>query len=124
LRKVGWVAFVLISIMIILSACSSNTYQNLDVQKAHQFISDHSPQILDVRTQEEYAEGHIPHSQLLPLQEIEQWYPKLDPNEEYLIVCRSGRRSAEASEFLAGKGFAHVYNMSGGMNQWTFEVEK
>jgi rhodanese-related sulfurtransferase len=77
--------------------------------------------IIDVRTKAEYESetGHIPGARLIPLDEIEQRLPELLPlkDRELIIYCRSGRRSAEACQFLARKGF-HVRNMEGGILKW------
>lgn len=88
--------------------------------------------ILDVRTQEEYASGHINGSTLLavqdiPKQELTEKLKEIPKNRKILVYCRSGRRSAEASGILAENGFAQVYNMQGGITEWMnsgYEVEK
>ncbi|MDF2789200.1 MAG: Rhodanese-related sulfurtransferase, partial [Neobacillus sp.] len=47
----------------------------------------------------------------------------LDKEESYLIICRSGNRSAQASELLTSNRFSTIYNMTGGMNSWEYEIE-
>jgi len=80
--------------------------------------------LLDVRTQEEYSEKHIPNSLLIPVEVIEeQASSKLtDKNAVIFVYCRSGRRSALASEALVKMGYAKVYDL-GGINDWTYETE-
>ncbi|MDG4656938.1 rhodanese-like domain-containing protein [Ectobacillus antri] len=78
--------------------------------------------ILDVREVTEVAEGKIPGAVNLPLGWIEFRMHELDSRKEYIVVCRSGGRSASAVQFLEGKGF-NVINMQGGMLAWTGEVE-
>ncbi len=77
--------------------------------------------ILDVRTEAEFESetGHIPGARLFPLDELEHRYLKLLPlkKKELIVYCRSGLRSADASKFLAGKGF-RVRNMEGGILEW------
>jgi phage shock protein E len=77
--------------------------------------------IIDVRTKAEYESetGHLPGALLIPLDELEHRYQELLPlmGKELIIYCRSGRRSAEASRILAGKGF-RVRNMEGGILRW------
>ncbi len=80
--------------------------------------------VLDVRTSAEYAEGHIPNAKLYPVQEIQDKLNELDKNKSYLVVCRSGSRSKAASDILAKNGFKNIYNTSGGMMQWKYELEK
>ncbi|MBM7572305.1 rhodanese-like domain-containing protein [Aquibacillus albus] len=73
--------------------------------------------IVDVREDEEVATGMIPNTLHIPLGEIESRESELDKNKDYIFVCRSGRRSAMACEFLEAKGY-NVTNMTGGMLDW------
>ena len=85
---------------------------------------DESAYILDVRTPEEYREGHIPGARLLPVGELGRRYREVPQNEAVYIICRSGSRSAAATVWLLKKGYGNVYNITGGMNRWTGPVEK
>jgi len=77
--------------------------------------------LLDVRTAEEFAAGHIPGSQLLPYDEIIARVEELpaDRQTPIIVYCRSGRRSAIAAETLAGLGFGEIYDL-GGIQDWPF----
>ncbi|MCB9726863.1 MAG: rhodanese-like domain-containing protein [Deltaproteobacteria bacterium] len=79
--------------------------------------------ILDVRQPDEFRGelGHVPGSELLPLDRLEQALDSLDPRTPLLIVCRSGKRAAAACERLASAGFDAVYNLEGGMIAWNAE---
>lgn len=79
--------------------------------------------ILDVRTQAEFDEGHIPNAVLLPDAEIKQRAEELLPNKEQtmLVYCRSGRRSALAAQELVQMGYTNVYDF-GGILDWTGDV--
>ena len=81
--------------------------------------------LLDVRTPEEYAEGHIPGAINVPNETIgAEMPPELpDPAQEILVYCRSGRRSKEASQKLADMGYTGILEF-GGINTWTGEIEK
>lgn len=81
--------------------------------------------VLDVRTKEEFANGHIPGALLLPYDEIEQNATKLLPekDKEIIVYCRSGRRSAIAKDSLEALGYAAVKDF-GGMNRWQSKVER
>lgn len=118
--------FVGIILFVFLSACSNENggFQNVSVDEAKQLLDENKVVVLDVRTPEEFQEGHIPNATLLPLQELENRLDELDKDESYLIVCRSGNRSAQASEILSNHGFANIYNMTGGMGSWTDDIEK
>ena len=81
--------------------------------------------ILDVRTQAEFDEGHIPNAILLPDSEISQKAEDVLPDKDktILVYCRSGRRSALASEALIEMGYTKVYDF-GGVIDWPGETVK
>lgn len=75
--------------------------------------------LLDVRTPEEHAAGHITNSILIPVQELERRTAELLPYKGKTIIayCRSGNRSGVAAEMLGKSGYT-VLNMEGGMIRW------
>ena len=81
--------------------------------------------ILDVRTEEEYREGHIPGAIVIPNETISseplKELPDLD--QEILVYCRSGNRSAQAAKKLIEAGYTQVYDF-GGINNWPYDTEK
>lgn len=79
--------------------------------------------ILDVRTREEYDQGHIPGAVLIPNTEIEAKAADLLPDKEQLILvyCRSGRRSKLAAQSLADLGYTNIREF-GGILDWPYEV--
>lgn len=80
--------------------------------------------IVDVRTESEYEEGHVPGAILLPNEEIGAGQPEQLPDldAELLIYCRSGRRSAEAAKKLSAMGYTNVSDF-GGILDWPYETE-
>ncbi|MFC7393573.1 rhodanese-like domain-containing protein [Scopulibacillus cellulosilyticus] len=78
--------------------------------------------VIDVREDEEVQAGKIPEAMHIRLSEIPEKYQDLDNGKNYVMVCRSGRRSEKAAEFLQDKGFK-VKNMVGGMIKWQGNVE-
>ncbi len=80
--------------------------------------------ILDVRSQSEYDEGHIPGAILIPNTEIEARAEESlpDKNQLILVYCRSGRRSKMAAEILAELGYTNIREF-GGIIDWPYEVE-
>jgi len=74
--------------------------------------------ILDVRQPEEWNEFHVPDSTLIPLGELAARAAELPKDQEIVIVCRSGNRSAQARDMLLDAGFTQVTSMAGGLNQW------
>ena len=72
-------------------------------------------QVLDIREQEEYDALHLEGVTLLPLSELLDRYTELDKAQPYYVICRSGKRSARACQFLEEQGY-DVTNVQGGMN--------
>ena len=84
--------------------------------------------IVDVRTPEEYKEGHIPNAINVPLDTIDNYNSQnvenlKDKNQLIMVYCRSGRRSAEAAKKLLAKGYMNVIDF-GGINDWKGEIVK
>ena len=79
--------------------------------------------ILDVRTAQEFASGHIPGAALLPNETIGTEDIPLLPDKDQLILvyCRSGNRSKQAAEKLAQLGYTNIVEF-GGINSWTGEI--
>ncbi len=74
--------------------------------------------ILDVRQPEEWNEAHIPDSTLIPLDQLSGRISELPKDQQIVVVCRSGNRSAQGRDILLQAGFADVTSMAGGLNQW------
>ncbi|NOY07519.1 MAG: rhodanese-like domain-containing protein [Spirochaetes bacterium] len=76
--------------------------------------------ILDVRTPDEYAEGHIENSRLIDFysRDFKNRLGKLDKNKEYFIYCRSGSRSGRTLQIMKKLKFKRVYNLGGGIISW------
>ena len=75
-------------------------------------------QLVDVRTREEYATGHAARAINIPLKELSGRLDRLEKNEPVYVICQSGRRSKEASDFLSRNGFKWVFNITGGTDAW------
>jgi phage shock protein E len=74
--------------------------------------------LLDVRSPEEYARGHLPDALNIPVQELDRRLAEAGPADRELIVyCRSGHRSTRAAEILRAHGFTKVHNL-GPMTAW------
>ena len=74
--------------------------------------------ILDVRTQEEWNEYHIPGSTLIPLDQLEARLSEVPRDKEVVVVCRSGNRSKPGRDALKAAGYTQVTSMAGGLNGW------
>ncbi len=62
-------------------------------------------------------------SDLIPLANLEVNLHRLDRNEEIVVICRSGVRSAQAVKFLREAGFKHVKNLAGGILAWADNID-
>jgi phage shock protein E len=74
--------------------------------------------VVDVRTPEEYASGHIPTAINIPVGEIGSRPPTRDTNALIIVYCASGRRSSRAKAVLEGLGYTRVVDF-GGISRWT-----
>jgi rhodanese-related sulfurtransferase len=74
--------------------------------------------VLDVRQPEEWNEAHIPGATLIPLGELENRLDEVPQDQEVVVVCRSGNRSATGRDILRQAGYEQVTSMAGGLNQW------
>lgn len=141
-RMTGYVLPVLVCIM--LCACgqapqsqvpheqqvkeieAQMTYEQITQDQAKALMAESENYIiLDVRTEAEYAEGHIPGAICVPNETIGDNMPEELPDKDQLILvyCRSGNRSKQASEKLAKLGYTNVKEF-GGINTWTGDIEK
>lgn len=96
----------------------------ITAQEAKAMMDEGNVTVVDVRTAEEYAGGHIPGAILLPLDSIaEGEMPEALPDKDatLLIYCRSGRRSNIAANTLAATGYTAVYDF-GGINDWPYDT--
>ena len=77
--------------------------------------------ILDVRTPEEYADGHLANATNIDFKatDFADKVGKLDKSKTYLVYCRAGHRSASAVEIMKTQSFQTLYNLDGGITQWT-----
>jgi len=80
--------------------------------------------LIDVRTPEEFAAGHIAIAQLIPLDTITQRMNEIPKDKEVILMCRSGRRSGIAQETLARAGYSNTKNLMGGILGWKGAVVK
>ena len=123
--------FLLLAVMM-LTACGQDkennqgaVYVNITAEEAKQIMdSEESYIILDVRTQEEYDEGHIPGAIVISHEEIAEKAEEVltDKDQLILVYCRSGRRSKIAAEALVELGYTNIKEF-GGIIDWPYEVE-
>jgi rhodanese-related sulfurtransferase len=101
-------------------------YIKITAQEAKEIMdSEDNVAIVDVRTAQEYAEGHIPDAILIPGTQIRDLAPDLLPDldQTILVYCRSGNRSETAARILIDMGYTNVLDF-GGILDWPFEIVK
>ena len=123
--------FLLLAVML-LTACGQGkendqgaVYVNITAEEAKQIMdAEEGYIILDVRTQEEYGQGHIPGAILIPNTEIEAKAEELltDKDQLILVYCRSGRRSKLAAEALVELVYTNIKEF-GCIIDWPYETE-
>jgi rhodanese-related sulfurtransferase len=79
--------------------------------------------LVDVRPPEEVAVCRIEGSELIPLTDLPARMNELDPDEEIVVHCKMGGRSAQAAAFLRAQGFRNVRNLAGGILAWIDKVD-
>lgn len=142
--KLSAIAVLILFAAFLLTSCSTNgaapnsgdvqntpavsaaavAYQKISADEAYRMISETEGYlILDVRTKDEFDQGHIENAVLLPVTEIAEKASEQikDKDQVILVYCRSGRRSAQASQALADMGYANVYDF-GGIIDWAHET--
>ncbi len=90
-----------------------------------QLLQDDNSIILDVRTEDEMAEGYIPNATHIDIylgQGFIDELQKLDKSKNYYVYCRSGNRSGQACAIMNSIGFENAYNLEGGFMNWEGEV--
>ena len=123
--------FLLLAVML-LTACGQDkennqgaVYVNITAEEAKQIMdTEEGYVILDVRTQEEYDQGHIPGAIVISHEEIAEKADEVltDKDQLILVYCRSGRRSKIAAEALVELGYTNIKEF-GGIIDWPYEVE-
>lgn len=97
--------------------------KEISAKEVHQRIENGEKlNLIDVREVGEVKAGHIPGITHIPLGLLEFRTHELDKSKPYIIVCRSGGRSGQATQYLESQGF-DVTNLTGGMLSWEGKVE-
>ena len=122
---------ILLAVMMLLTACGQDkennqgaVYMNITAEEAKRIMdSEEGYIILDVRTQEEYDQGHIPGAIVISHEEIKEKAEDVLTDKDQLILayCRSGRRSKIAAEALLELGYTNIKEF-GGIIDWPYEV--
>lgn len=101
-------------------ASATKRFRNIDVAEWEKLRKDASVVVLDVRTAEEFADGHMPGAINLDIRggKFAETLAGLDKSKTYLVHCAVGGRSAKACGQMDGLKFEKVLNLSGGITAW------
>jgi rhodanese-related sulfurtransferase len=116
-NKFYWAVMAVLGLM--LAAQQLQAGDGVDVREA-QNMSKHGALLLDVREPAEYAAVHAANAKLIPLGEVAQRLKEIEAYKDkpVAVICRSGRRSAQAVAILQEAGFTQAVNVQGGTNAW------
>lgn len=115
--KIGWILAAVLGLALVVPQLHAG--QGVDV-KAAKSMSDQGALLLDVREPDEYAAVHAVNAKLIPLGEVGARLKEIEAYKDkpVAVICRSGRRSAQAVSLLKESGFTQVVNVEGGTSAW------
>jgi rhodanese-related sulfurtransferase len=123
-RKTDIVVPLFLVLALVATVAAGSAVTNVTVGKAQALMKERGGNadfvILDVRTPEEFAEGHIAGAVNLDVQErdFEKKLRALDRKKSYLVYCRTGNRSRKATVAMEGLGFRSIFHMNEGIVKW------
>lgn len=122
-NNLGLVALVVLSGLMILWPIVNRRISGIKevgVLEATQLINHHDALVLDVREDQEYSAGRVPHAMHIPLRQLAGRMHELEKfkDKPIIAICRSGSRSGHGCSVLRKNGFEQVYNLNGGMISW------
>ena len=122
-NRKSWVIGLAVAVVVLLGAVilllRSNSALPTEISAAQAYQKyQQGAFFLDVRTQEEWNQGHIAKSTLIPLDDLQNHMSELPRDQDIVVVCRSGVRSKEGAALLRQAGFTRVTCMTGGLQAW------
>ena len=79
--------------------------------------------LLDVREPAELQAAHVADALHIPMRTVPGRLDELDPAHTFVVMCHGGVRSLRVAEFLAASGYARVFNLTGGIDAWSLEID-
>ena len=115
-----WLALALISGAALLIPALQRRGAKVSHFQATQYMNQGKTLVLDVRSAEEFAAGHLPNAKHIPLPELNDRLKEIEKSKSNVVitVCASGVRSASAAGLLAKAGFSQVFSLDGGIDSW------
>jgi phage shock protein E len=111
---------IVTALMLLVMGCGNAASPISNSELSQRVVGDNAPMILDVRSGQEYASGHVPGAINIPVDQLSAHLPELrrHDNAEIVVYCESGRRASKAADILIGDGFLNVRHLEGDMRQW------
>ena len=124
--NIVYVILAIIVVFVIVTKFNNRGIKHMNVENAQELVKDLAVTILDVRSPEEFAQGHLQKARLIPVGEIADRIGELSllKDKKILVYCHAGTRSAAASRILMKNGFTIVENLDGGITAWTARGNK
>ncbi|MEB2780978.1 rhodanese-like domain-containing protein [Algoriphagus sp. C2-6-M1] len=121
LQKILLLACALLMVSMVVTQAQSSEVKAISVSEFEELAKNKGAvRILDVRTPEEMAEGHLPNAKNIDYtnDNFKPEIAKLDKKRTYLLYCKSGIRSGNAASIMKAAGFTHIYSLDGGIEAW------
>ena len=111
---------IVTTILMLVIACGNAAPPISNSELSQRVAGNDAPLILDVRTDKEYASGHVPGAINIPVDQLPGRLAELrrHDNAEIVVYCESGRRAGKAADILIGDGFLNIRHLQGDMRQW------
>jgi rhodanese-related sulfurtransferase len=116
----GWVPWALAALLVAMAAVADPTLRPVSPQALldRAAADDRKLVVLDVRSPEEFAAGHVPGAVNIPYDQVAARLAEVPKDKDLVLYCRSGRRVAIAAEVLAQNGYTRLEHLEGDMPAW------
>ena len=104
----------------------SITVQSISARELAEWLADSHrtpPLLLDVREPREVETAHVEQARCIPMHQVPHKCESFDPASDIVVMCHHGARSMRVAMYLVQNGFARVYNLSGGIDAWSRDVD-
>lgn len=126
LKFIFHILFTCISITVTAQVSDSTAGKTVTQNKFQRLLNKKNTVLLDVRTDAEYKDGHIPgavQADVLKPDNFKKQIAGLDKTKNYLLYCKSGKRSSKAKFIMKEMGFNKLKDLRGGYSQWSGKKE-
>lgn len=95
-----------------------SSFQEVEVEDLRRWFENRDITLVDIRNEEDYEHAHIPGAVCLQRENVASFIERTDRNKALVIYCYHGISSQSAAQYFAAQGFADVYSVKGGFEQW------